>query len=85
MNLAPNNYNYSYGKEEDRICIRFRPHDDEDERRLVVRMSRAEAKTLGEILVKYGTAVLQHEQEHTAFNCPACLTVRCKLSNAVSG
>ena len=61
MNFAPPN-NYSYSREEERICLRFRSANDEDEKTLVVRMSRKEAKALGERLVEYGNKILDHEE-----------------------
>ena len=72
MNLAPPN-NYSFGREEDRICLRFRPDNDEEERTLVVRMSRVEAKQLGEQLVRYGNIGLDCEKVLTTSPTPATL------------
>jgi hypothetical protein len=49
------------GYEDKRISVRFVPENDNDLRRLVVRMNRSEAKALGERLLDYGSRVLPGE------------------------
>ena len=56
MNLAPES---EFTKEERRVSIRFRDDtDEEDERDFEIRMSRKEAKSLGERLLDYGNRTL---------------------------
>ncbi len=74
MNLAPPG-------DDTRVGLLFRPVDNEDNRSLEVRLSRAEALKLGQALVRYGEMKIPSEWEkiphafsgHTyTMNCKLC-------------